>query len=114
MSNNKALDIIEKARKRKARWLNLSDLGLTELPSGLSSIEASREAKMMSGMGDIHDDVERASDTYCVHADRESGKSGYRDYNVTESGEIRYIESETDGTVPRDGGRPYGMPPAPK
>jgi hypothetical protein len=55
--------------------------------------------------GYIYSETDLSPDTYCVHADRESGKSGYRDYNVTESGEIRYIESETNETVPRDGGR---------
>jgi hypothetical protein len=61
--------------------------------------------------GYIYSETGLSSDTYCVHADRESGKSGYRDYNITESGEIRYIESETNGTVPRNGGRPMHTAP---
>jgi hypothetical protein len=55
--------------------------------------------------GYIYSETDLSSDTYCVYADRESGKSGYRDYNVSESGEIRYIESETTGTMLRDDGR---------
>jgi len=52
----------------------------------------------------IYSESDISSDTYCVHADRESGTAGYRDYNISESGEIRYIESETSGTVPRNAG----------
>ena len=56
--------------------------------------------------GYIYSVTDISSDTYCAHADRVSGELGHRDYNVIESGEIRYIESESNGTVPRNGGIP--------
>jgi hypothetical protein len=82
----------------KGRWGTLKELA----DSGLI------EKEYFTGKpvyGYIYSETDLSSDTHCVHADRESGKSGYRDYNITEPGEIRYIESETNGTVPRDGGR---------
>ncbi len=42
-----------------------------------------------------------STDTYCIHADRTMNGSGYRDFNLTESGDIRFIETRLKGTVPR-------------
>lgn len=44
--------------------------------------------------------------TYCMHATRESAGSGNRDFNITESGVINYLEGRTPIIVPRGEGTP--------
>lgn len=46
--------------------------------------------------------------TYCIHADRLQNGSGNRDYHITETGDIRFIESRIKGTVPRGQGNQLG------
>ena len=45
-----------------------------------------------------------SASTYCIHVDRTINGSGYRDFNMTESGEIRFIETRAKGTVRRGQG----------
>ncbi len=54
----------------------------------------------------IYSDSDIGVDTYCVHADRQSNGSGTRDFNITEDGVVRFIESKTKGTVARGEGTP--------
>jgi len=99
-----ALNVLRSVHKGQADFIQLKGRfgTLKELAdSGLIEKEYAL-GKPISGY--IYSDTDISSDTYCVHADRESGNSGYGDYNIMESGEIRYIRSETNGTVPRDGG----------
>ncbi|HEX4947111.1 MAG TPA: DUF4190 domain-containing protein [Blastocatellia bacterium] len=42
--------------------------------------------------------------TFCIHATRVSSGDGYKDYNVSEDGEVRYVESKTPLVVPCGGG----------
>jgi type IV pilus assembly protein PilE len=46
------------------------------------------------------------ADTYTAHADRASAGAGYKDFNITESGLVHYIEAKANGTVPRGQGVP--------
>lgn len=46
--------------------------------------------------------------TYCIHADRLQNGSGNRDYHITETGDIRFIESRIKGTVSRGQGNQLG------
>lgn len=45
-----------------------------------------------------------SADTFCIHADRVKSGMGNRDFNITESGEVRFIETRVKGTVPRGQG----------
>jgi len=54
----------------------------------------------------IYTDSDVAADAYCVHADRMSDGSAYKDYNITEDGIVHFIESPTKSTVPRGQGTP--------
>jgi prepilin-type N-terminal cleavage/methylation domain-containing protein len=49
---------------------------------------------------------EVTSDRYCVQATRESPDTGTRDFNIDQSGIIRYIESKTPAPVPCGEGTP--------
>jgi len=57
--------------------------------------------------GYIYTDSEVSADTYCVHADREKNEIGERDFNITETGVVHYIKSDTKGTIPRGQGSPW-------
>jgi hypothetical protein len=52
---------------------------------------------------------EITADTFCIHADRIESASGNRDYHLTETGEIRFIETRLKGTVPRGKGQILGQ-----
>jgi prepilin-type N-terminal cleavage/methylation domain-containing protein len=54
----------------------------------------------------IYTDSDVAADAYCVHADRMSDGSAYKDFNITEDGIVHFIESPAKGTVPRGQGTP--------
>ena len=54
--------------------------------------------------GFLYKDSDISADTYCVHADRTTDTSANRDFNITERGNIHYIESKTKGTVARGEG----------
>lgn len=56
--------------------------------------------------GFIYTDSDVTADTYCVHADRQSDSTANRDFNITERGEVRYVESKTKATVARGEGTP--------
>jgi hypothetical protein len=58
--------------------------------------------------GYIYSSSNTTAETYCVHADRANDKCGSRDFIVCEDGIIRFIESETKGTVRRGEGQPIG------
>jgi type IV pilus assembly protein PilE len=54
----------------------------------------------------IYTATDVSADTYTAHADRESAGAGYKDFNITESGIVHYIENKAKGTVPRGQGVP--------
>ncbi|HZS04863.1 MAG TPA: hypothetical protein VFD58_08525 [Blastocatellia bacterium] len=54
----------------------------------------------------IFSDSDVSADTFCIHADREKSSASYRDFNITESGDVYYIKSKNKGTVPWGEGTP--------
>ena len=54
-----------------------------------------------------YSDTDISADTFCIHADRIKNGMGNKDFHVTESGDIRFIETRINGTVPRGQGRAY-------
>jgi Domain of unknown function (DUF4190) len=53
-----------------------------------------------------YSDSEVSDKTYCVHATRASDAVARRDFNVSEDGEVRFVEAKTHAVVPRGGGTP--------
>jgi hypothetical protein len=47
--------------------------------------------------------------TFTVHADRTSDRSGFSDFNITEKGDVYKLESKTKGTVARGQGQIVGV-----
>ncbi len=52
-----------------------------------------------------YSDSDISATTFCLHADRIKNGTGNRDFLITESGEIRFIETRIKGTVTRGGGK---------
>ncbi len=46
------------------------------------------------------------ADKYCIQATRQGSGAGYKDYNVIEDGQIRFVESTTVNPVPPGEGLP--------
>ena len=49
---------------------------------------------------------EADANKYCVQATRQAATTSYKDFNVIEDGDIRYVESKAPSPVPHDGGTP--------
>lgn len=58
--------------------------------------------------GYIYTSTEATADQYCVQATRSTANTGYKDFNVTEDGTIRFNESKTPSPLPRGEGSPIG------
>jgi type IV pilus assembly protein PilA len=58
--------------------------------------------------GYIYTSTEATPDQYCVQATRSAASSAHRDFNVTEDGTIRFVESKSPNPVPRGEGSPIG------
>jgi len=58
--------------------------------------------------GYIYTSPEATADKYCVQATRQSSSTAYNDYNVTEDGTIRFVESQTPSAIPHGEGTPIG------
>jgi prepilin-type N-terminal cleavage/methylation domain-containing protein len=58
--------------------------------------------------GYVYTATEATPDQYCVQATRSSPTTAYKDYNVTEDGTIRFVESKTPNPLPRGEGSPIG------
>lgn len=55
----------------------------------------------------VYSDSDVSADTYTAHADRSTTGAGYKDFNISESGIVHYIENKAaKGTVPRGQGVP--------
>ncbi len=54
-----------------------------------------------------YSDTDISAETFCIHADRIKNGMGNKDFHVTESGEIRFIEAQVKGTVPRGQGKSF-------
>jgi prepilin-type N-terminal cleavage/methylation domain-containing protein len=50
--------------------------------------------------------AEVTQDKYCVQATRQAPSSAYKDFNVTEDGTIRFVESNTPTPIPHGEGAP--------
>ena len=84
---------------RKGKFTTLNDLVTEELLN-----KNYGEGKVISGYTYTSADV--TTNTFTIHADRDSDGSGNRDFNVTEKGDVYYIENKTaKGTVPRGQGQ---------
>ena len=56
-------------------------------------------------LGDyVYTESEVTADTYCVHATRASDAVAHRDFNVSEDGDIHFVESKTRAVLPRGDG----------
>ena len=64
------------------------------------------EGKTIGGYTYSSGDV--TTNTFTIHADRASDGDGYRDFNVTEKGDIYQIENKAKGTVARGQGQLVG------
>jgi type II secretory pathway pseudopilin PulG len=67
------------------------------------------EANYASGAavsGYIFTSTSATADQYCVQATRQSPSTAYRDFNVTEEGAIRYVETKTPAPIPHGEGVP--------
>lgn len=58
--------------------------------------------------GYVYSSTEVDADKYCVQATRQSATTAYKDFNVTEDGVVRQIESKVPSSVPHGGGTPLG------
>lgn len=58
--------------------------------------------------GYIYTSIEPVPDQFCIQATRSAETSGNRDFNITEDGTIRYVESKSPNPVPRGEGMPIG------
>ncbi len=58
--------------------------------------------------GYVYTATEATADQYCVQATRSTANTGYKDFNVTEDGTIRFNESKTPSPLPRGEGSPIG------
>lgn len=62
------------------------------------------EGKTISGY--TYTSTEVTNNTFTIHADRASAGDGYRDFNITEKGDVYYVENRAaNGTVPRGQGQ---------
>ncbi len=85
----------------KGKFSNLNDLVESEMLGRKYG-----EGKTISGYTYTSSDV--SPNTFTIHADRSSDGDGYRDFNVTEKGDIYQIENKTKGSVPRGQGQLVG------
>jgi prepilin-type N-terminal cleavage/methylation domain-containing protein len=85
----------------KGKYTNLNDLVEAEMLR-----KNFGETKTISGYTYTTSDV--TSNTFTIHADRASDGDGYRDFNVTEKGDVYFIENKTKGSVPRGQGQLVG------
>jgi type IV pilus assembly protein PilA len=58
--------------------------------------------------GYVYNSTEATPDKYCIQATRQTNATAYKDFNVTEDGTIRFIESEAPSAVPHGEGTPIG------
>ncbi len=56
--------------------------------------------------GYIYTSTEATQDQYCIQATRQNPSTAHRDFNVTEDGTIRYVETKTPAPIPRGEGSP--------
>ena len=56
--------------------------------------------------GYVYSSSEADADKYCVQATRQSATTAHKDFNVSEDGIIRQVESREPSPVPHDGGSP--------
>ena len=85
---------------RKSKFTTLNDLVTEELLN-----KNYGEGKVISGYTYTSADV--TTNAFTIHADRDSDGSGNRDFNVTEKGDVYYIENKSaKGTVPHGQGQP--------
>jgi len=87
----------ETFKSNKGRYGTLRELADAKL---IDRIYASRRAVNKY----IFSDSDVSAATFCIHADREKSSTSYRDFNITESGDVCYIKSKNKGTVPRGEG----------
>jgi type IV pilus assembly protein PilA len=58
--------------------------------------------------GYVYNSTEATPDKYCIQATRQATSTAYKDFNVTEDGTIRFIESDAPSAVPHGEGTPIG------
>jgi type II secretory pathway pseudopilin PulG len=58
--------------------------------------------------GYAYNSTEATPDKYCVQATRSTAGTAYKDFNVTEDGTIRYVESSAPSAIPHGEGTPIG------
>ncbi|HEX4951300.1 MAG TPA: type II secretion system protein [Blastocatellia bacterium] len=85
----------------KGKFTNLNELVESEMLGRKYG-----EGKTISGYTYTSSDV--TPNTFTIHADRSSDGDGYRDFSVTEKGDIYQIENKTKGTVARGQGQLVG------
>jgi type IV pilus assembly protein PilA len=106
----------ETATMESLRTIHTNQAHYSALKQRFGSLKELNEAGLLDAnyssgspvSGYVYNSTEATPDKYCVQATRSSAGTAYKDFNVTEDGTIRYVESNAPSAVPHGEGTVFG------